>query len=287
MGRLDWINLVVLFAIIAGVRCLRNVTLDVVPELVERGQQATLRCHYILDANELIYSLKWYRGTREFYRYSPSEHPATKKFNITGINVDDKNSNQSQVTITNVDFGLSGNFSCEVTVDEPTFSTEQAIKKITIVSLPSSRPVLASERSRYESGDILKANCSVPPSKPPVEFSFTLNNFPVGQTNARQEKIKSDYYVGSSNSAYMDDYELQLGELSIELKQSHFQNGQLNLRCIAQIPGIYRNVSDTSYLGTGLREPVPERVTLGGRSSTIYGSVLTIFCLCALQMLLR
>lgn len=83
--------------------------------------------------------------------------------------------------------------------------------------------------------------------------------FQVGQTNARQEKIKSDYYVGSSNSAYMDDYELQLGELSIELKQSHFLNGQLNLRCIAQIPGIYRNVSDTSYLGTGLREPVPER----------------------------
>lgn len=71
--------------------------------------------------------------------------------------------------------------------------------------------------------------------------------------------MKSDYSVGSSNSAYMDNYEVQLGELNIVIKQSHYVNGQLNLRCIAQIPGIYRNISEISYLDTGLREPVPER----------------------------
>lgn len=65
--------------------------------------------------------------------------------------------------------------------------------------------------------------------------------------------------MGSSNSAYMTDYELQLGELNIDLKPSHYKSGQLNLRCIAQIPGIYRNISDISYLDPGLREPVPER----------------------------
>ncbi|CAD1476090.1 unnamed protein product, partial [Heterotrigona itama] len=62
--------------------CLRNVSLEVVPEVVQRGQKVILRCHYDLEKAPL-YSLKWYRGRHEFYRYTPSEEPATKVFNIT------------------------------------------------------------------------------------------------------------------------------------------------------------------------------------------------------------
>lgn len=55
--------------------------------MVQRGQEVILRCHYDLE-NAPLYSLKWYRGRYEFYRFSPSEDPATKIFNITGIYVD-------------------------------------------------------------------------------------------------------------------------------------------------------------------------------------------------------
>lgn len=42
-------------------------------------------------------------------------------------------SNASQVVIRNVGFGLSGNFSCEVTADAPSFSTAQAYTSMQVV----------------------------------------------------------------------------------------------------------------------------------------------------------
>lgn len=53
-------------------------------------------------------------------------------------------SNASQVVIRNVGFGLSGNFSCEVTADAPSFSTAlvhvqmQVVGKCATLFLPSS-----------------------------------------------------------------------------------------------------------------------------------------------------
>ncbi|CAD1476091.1 unnamed protein product, partial [Heterotrigona itama] len=46
---------------------------------------------------------------------------------------DDGNSNKSQVTLRDVDFALSGTFSCEVTADAPTFSTAYVSKNLTVV----------------------------------------------------------------------------------------------------------------------------------------------------------
>ncbi|KAK1134557.1 hypothetical protein K0M31_007339, partial [Melipona bicolor] len=88
----------------------------------------------------------------------------------------DGNSNKSQVTLRDVDFALSGTFSCEVTADAPTFSTAYVSKNLTVVSLPEGTPIIVSERERYDAGDTLRANCSLPPSKPPAHLSFTLNN---------------------------------------------------------------------------------------------------------------
>lgn len=61
--------------------------MEVVPEAVQRGQEVILRCHYDLERAPL-YSVKWYRGRYEFYRYSPNEENTNKIFNITGIHVD-------------------------------------------------------------------------------------------------------------------------------------------------------------------------------------------------------
>ncbi|CAB0042838.1 unnamed protein product [Trichogramma brassicae] len=69
------------------VECLKNVKLEVSPQAVEQGHEATLRCHYELEEAPL-YSLKYYRGSYEFYRYSPNERPQTKIFNFTWIEVD-------------------------------------------------------------------------------------------------------------------------------------------------------------------------------------------------------
>lgn len=64
-----------------------RVSLQVDPPSVSRGQSATFICTYDLQGAPL-YSVKFYRGVLEFYRYSPSEVPTGKIFPFPGFNVD-------------------------------------------------------------------------------------------------------------------------------------------------------------------------------------------------------
>lgn len=50
-----------------------------VPALIARGSNITLGCSYDLEGDSL-YSIKWYKGRREFYRFTPKENPAMKVF---------------------------------------------------------------------------------------------------------------------------------------------------------------------------------------------------------------
>jgi hypothetical protein len=71
----------------AGARGLRNVTLQVIPPVVERGNQVELVCHYDLQSAPL-YTIKFYRGNWEFYRYTPADDHPRKFFPFTGLDVD-------------------------------------------------------------------------------------------------------------------------------------------------------------------------------------------------------
>jgi hypothetical protein len=58
-----------------------------VPAAILRGGTATLFCHFDLEGDSL-YSVKWYKGRREFYRFTPKEDPAMKIFPIFGLEVE-------------------------------------------------------------------------------------------------------------------------------------------------------------------------------------------------------
>ena len=68
---------------------LRDVRIEI-PTAVKKGDNAVLICNYDMEG-ESLYSIKWYKGRREFYRYLPSEHPQPiKTFSLPGINVEVK-----------------------------------------------------------------------------------------------------------------------------------------------------------------------------------------------------
>lgn len=81
-------TLLLLLLVADASKGLKNLTLSVYPEVIRRGQSAQLHCSYeVYDVP--LYSVKWYRGIFEFYRYTPFEHPAGKTFFFnTGIKVD-------------------------------------------------------------------------------------------------------------------------------------------------------------------------------------------------------
>lgn len=66
---------------------IRSIRLAIEPMAIRRGQSATLRCLYDLDGAPLL-SLQFYRGSGEFYRFSPTQSPSKKVFPLSGINVD-------------------------------------------------------------------------------------------------------------------------------------------------------------------------------------------------------
>lgn len=58
-----------------------------VPPVIRSGDDGNLMCLYDLEG-EHLYSTRWYKGRREFYRYTPKENPAKKTFPVPGINVE-------------------------------------------------------------------------------------------------------------------------------------------------------------------------------------------------------
>ncbi|EDW80640.1 uncharacterized protein Dwil_GK11458 [Drosophila willistoni] len=251
---------------------LRDVNLLVQPPAVRRGQSVALHCNYQLEGAPL-YSIKFYRGQMEFYRFTPGEYPNTKVFQYPGIRVDEGSSNATLVYIRNVTFGLSGQFSCEVTADAPLYSTSMAYAQMQVVEFPEKRPQLFTEQTRYEPGDVLRANCSTLPSRPKAELRFTINNVPV-YTEATQYIRTTDNLIASRLS------------LKLQLQAVHFVaginaniqtsnalgigsgkgtavsgGGALLLRCTAQIGDLYQEYKEIE-LGTPQKDPVPARVTL-------------------------
>lgn len=67
---------------------LRNVRVTV-PTAIRKGEAAHLYCTYEMEDKERLYSIKWYKGKREFYRYTPQEPQPIKVFNtVSGVEVE-------------------------------------------------------------------------------------------------------------------------------------------------------------------------------------------------------
>ncbi|XP_016995389.2 uncharacterized protein beat-IIb [Drosophila takahashii] len=268
---LQWLLLLCLFCDF-GQAALRDVNLLVEPPAVRKGQSVALRCDYQLEEAPL-YSIKFYRGQMEFYRYTPGEYPHTKVFQFPGIRVDENASNATMVLIRNVSFGLTGTFSCEVTADAPLYSTATAYAQLQVVELPEKRPSLFAEHTRYEPGDILRANCSTMGSRPKADLRFSINNIPVGTENTQ--------YILSVGQLIASRLSLKLQLQAIHFgtgRSGQFANGndsrrtltnaahlispgRLVLRCTAQIGDLYMESKEID-LGAPQKDPVPARVTL-------------------------
>lgn len=59
----------------------------IVPTAVRRGENVNLMCLYDLEGDTL-YSLKWYKGKREFFRFTPKKEPSLQTFPVPGIYVE-------------------------------------------------------------------------------------------------------------------------------------------------------------------------------------------------------
>ncbi|XP_023935004.1 uncharacterized protein LOC112043712 [Bicyclus anynana] len=157
---------------------LRDIQLSV-PEAVGVGASASLGCRWALDTGEALYTVKWYHGAQEFFRFVPKELPNTRVFSQTGISVDVSRSGAQQVVLRGATRSLSGRYRCEVSADAPFFHTVYKSAYMRVVELPESGPKVLAQKSWYTVGDMLRANCTSPPSDPTANLTWLLNGYEV------------------------------------------------------------------------------------------------------------
>lgn len=63
---------------------------------------------------------------------------------------------------------------------------------------PDGRPQLWTDHDRYEPGDVLRANCSSPPSRPRVELSLTLNTMVVSIWSTQKHCASAEWVCSST-----------------------------------------------------------------------------------------
>ncbi|KAJ0177976.1 hypothetical protein K1T71_006849 [Dendrolimus kikuchii] len=252
-----------------GVTSLRDVMLLVQPSRVIRGGTAALICSRDMQGAPL-YSVKWYRGNHEFYRYTPMEEPDTRVFGLPGIYVDMNRSNGSQVLLRKLDLSLAGNFSCEVTADSPSFATQIAHKFIDVIALPTSGPVLKADKDRYQAGELLQANCTSSPARPSVNLTIFIN----------EEPLRS-----SETSLYPSENGLvwTTVKADVTVTPDLFVGGRMRVACVATIYDVYQDKSNLDFF-TPDTDPRPERITLNGSAAKCFQSWILLLLLFLLPM---
>ncbi|CAO1305113.1 unnamed protein product [Diamesa serratosioi] len=205
-----------------------------VPVAVKRGDNVNLTCLYDLEGDTL-YSVKWYKGKREFFRFTPKENPSLQVFPVPGIYVEASASNRSQILIKSVEPSISGKYSCEISADAPSFHTSIVGGEMEVVDVPQSKPVITEIKNYYRVGEILKGNCSAQYSKPATNLTWLVNDKPITSSFVRQYKSIKDEHRNLDSST-----------IGIFLRLSHqsFLHGHLKISCIAKLYDLYNERVD-------------------------------------------
>ncbi|XP_023701692.1 uncharacterized protein LOC111861392 [Cryptotermes secundus] len=239
-----------------GVGGLRDVNMTV-PVAVSPGDTVTLHCSYDLEGDPL-YTVKWYKGRQEFFRYVPKELPHTRVFPLPGVNVDVSKSGANQVVLLDVQLELAGKYRCEVSADAPTFHTEVVVSHMHVAYLPEGDPKLQVEKRRYAVGDTLRGNCSSPASSPPTNLTWIINGKRMNASFSKQDAVRSD-----------DPQSRKVTTIGLELDMdsSIFQTGKLRVQCVATMFQLYRQEAETI-----LEEERPRLASVLGTRESSLGS---------------
>ncbi|CAG9802641.1 unnamed protein product [Chironomus riparius] len=200
-----------------------------IPNAIQSGRNAILMCDYELEGDDL-YSVKWYKGKREFFRYTAKEIPSIKTFHFPGIQVDVQSSNASRIVLNNVVPEISGKFSCEVSADAPSFQTHIVSGELQVVEFPEQSPSIDDIKQYYNVGDYLETNCTSNSSIPPATLEWWINDVPAHIEHA----IRYDTVVDPISKR-----QTSILGLRLPLTNEHFYQGRLKLQCIARIYDIY------------------------------------------------
>jgi len=202
------------------------------------GQSATLECNFDLEGSK-IYSVKWYKNGKEFFRYMPSLERHFDVFSVEGIHIDLAYSNRNTVHLSTVSLSSNGIYRCEVSNEFPDFDTVSQSVQLTVVAIPSG-PKLSSLPQTVDVGDHLQVNCSTSGSLPEPTIQWYLNRQPILPSASKVRNSNLKFSHGRNlpmaqlvTTTRTDGRFDSVNVLSVRLGVDSFQAGRVTLKCSA------------------------------------------------------
>ena len=125
-----------------------RLTRTLLPSHAILGEDVVLECGYDMEGDRL-YSVKWYRNGKEFYRHIPSDSPPTAVFSQPGLVVDvsqswesplvststlqEVHSTETRIVLKRVQLSSEGSYLCEVSGEAPLFQTAKNENYLSVV----------------------------------------------------------------------------------------------------------------------------------------------------------
>ncbi|XP_060522342.1 uncharacterized protein LOC132699568 [Cylas formicarius] len=207
----------------------------IMPRYATRGGHVIMTCEHSVPPEQL-HKVVWKKGESKIFVYIKGRDPPFISYSIAGATLNKTNSSQKQIQLSNLEFSAGGSYHCVVSMETPSiFSKESEKKDLIIIEPQRVDPKITFSKTKYLVGEILEANCTTAPSRPPPHISWLLN----------KKKVLDKWTRSFSNGAMMQGPESRapsLKQLSIEVSQLHY--GLLNLTCMATIPGYVNDESD-------------------------------------------
>ncbi|CAL4108276.1 unnamed protein product [Meganyctiphanes norvegica] len=250
-----------------------------VPRKAQMHSDVRLECRFDLEGAEL-YSLTWWRGPDQFYQYSPSQKEKLVVHNTSGIFVDETRSGGSEVQLLSLSRASSGKYKCEVLADYPSFEKDSKYATMEVVDVPSGPPMIQVGRqppSTYVPGELLTANCTSPGAVPPPLLLWYINGekvYPQPLTRPLRQ-MYDDYNLGHDRQL-TNRVPDQVSELSLRLKDSHFNNGLAKLTCAATLQDVYHNPTDVKVTRPGYKTAAPSLKLFGAASQPYSSPAVTL-----------
>ncbi|XP_062550412.1 uncharacterized protein LOC134215187 isoform X2 [Armigeres subalbatus] len=199
-----------------------------VPLAVTLGSPAVLVCESDL-LDEDLYSVKWYKGKHEFFRYTSKEIPSIKIFPKAGININVEHCNASHVVLRSVEPHTSGKYSCEITEAAPSFHTKIVTRDLNAVDLPNGEPQIVDMKPFYGADEFLEVECISNESLPAARLEWLINDRPLGaiQPPSRLEFVTVPTSNSSSSSSSSSSATTADGALSRKSTKSSLRQKQV------------------------------------------------------------
>ncbi|XP_019880776.2 uncharacterized protein LOC109608695 isoform X2 [Aethina tumida] len=132
------------------------------------------------------------------------------------------------IVLQNVTKQASGTYSCEVSADQPNFSTGSKTFYLQVVDLPKTDPQINGLKSRYKLDESIDANCTSFGSDPAVNITWYLNGIPLNTS-------RTNYSEG-----------LTVSVIGFNLSSTHFINDKLKIRCSVTLFDVYHRSCEKS-----------------------------------------